>query len=84
MSKMPDPVRRKSPALRFRTQIEKAEADGLDRPEMKLRLTHADVSKLKRDPELAVADISFADGVMRFLGVQVEVGGVTESELVTS
>jgi hypothetical protein len=84
MKHMPYPVRRASPAARFRNQIEKAEADGLKRPKMRLRLTHADSSHLKRDPEIAVSDISFAHGVMRFLGVEVEVGGVTESELVTS
>ncbi len=74
----------RSPAGRLRKQIEGAEAGGLGRPEMTLRLTHADASLLKRDPELAVADISFADGVMRFLGVKVEAGGVTVSELVTA
>ena len=68
----------------MRSQIEKAEADGVDRPQMILRLTHADASHLKRDPELAVSDIIFADGVMWFLGVKVEEGGVTESALVTS
>lgn len=84
MRQMPYPNRRASPAVRFRSQIEKAEAEGLERPQMRLKLTHADSSHLKRDPELAVSDISFAGGVMRFLGVEVEVGGVTESELVTS
>jgi hypothetical protein len=81
---MPYPNRRASPAVRFRTQIEKAEAEGLERARMRLRLTHADSSHLKRDPEIAVSDISFAHGVMRFLGVEVEVGGVAESELVAS
>lgn len=76
--------RRGSPANRFRHQIEKAEADGLSRPHMTLRLTHADASQLKRDPELAVSDISFADGVMRYLDVKVTEGGVAVSELVTS
>ena len=77
------PKRRGSPAAYLREKIESAEADGLDRPQMMLRLTHGDVSLLKRDPALALADISFADGVMRFLGVKVEEGGVTVSELVT-
>jgi hypothetical protein len=80
----PLPLRRGSAAINLRQQIEKAEADGLDRAEMMLRLTHADASSLKRDPEVALADISFADGVMRFLGVRVVEGGVTQSELVPS
>ncbi|HUO11524.1 MAG TPA: hypothetical protein VMU37_02100 [Caulobacteraceae bacterium] len=67
----------------MRSQIEKAEAAGVDRPQMTLRLTHADASSLKRDPDLAMSDIIFADGVMSFLGVKVEEGGVTESALLT-
>ena len=48
---------------------------------MLLRLTFGDVSQLKRDTSLAVEDISFAGGVMRFLGVRIEQGGVVESVL---
>ena len=81
---MSQPNRRLSVAGRLRSQIEKAEAGGVDRPEMTLRLSHADASHLKRDRDIAISDISFADGIMRFLGVKVEEGGVTESELVTS
>ncbi len=84
MSSRPNTPRRPSPADRLRGQIEKAEADGQDRLEMTLRLTHADVSHLKRDPDLALADISFSEGVMRYLGVRVEEGGVSTSELVTA
>ncbi|HEX6859002.1 MAG TPA: hypothetical protein VF138_02210 [Caulobacteraceae bacterium] len=51
--------------------------------DMLLRLTHGDASELKRDRTLAVEDISFADGVMRFLGVKAELGGVTSSRLDT-
>lgn len=68
-------------AARFRSQIERAEADGMARADMTLRLTHGDADLLKRDPGLAIADISFADGVMRFLGVRVEIGKVVESGL---
>jgi hypothetical protein len=78
---LPPPCSR--PAVLFRTQIERAEAVGAKRQAMTLRLTHGDVSQLKRDRGLAVEDISFADGVMRFLGVKVEEGGVIVSELVT-
>ena len=48
---------------------------------MLLRLTFGDVSQLKRDASLALEDVSFAGGVMRFLGVQIEQGGVVESVL---
>jgi hypothetical protein len=80
--KGPPPIsRRPEPAVHFRGEIEKAEAAGLTREEMTLRLTLADVSKLKRDPSLAVADIRFAEGAMWFLGVKVEAGGVPVSVL---
>jgi len=48
---------------------------------MTLKLTFYDHSRLLRDPSLAVADISFAKGVMSYLGVAVTLGGVTESAL---
>lgn len=75
------PSRRPTPAVYFRGEIEKAEAAGLARAGMILRLTRADESKLKRDPSLAISDISFSEGAMRFLGVKVEGGGVTVSAL---
>jgi hypothetical protein len=68
---------------RFRKEIEAAELAGGDRARMTLRLTLGDVSQLKRDSALALTDISYADGVMRFLGVLVEAGGVSASELVS-
>jgi hypothetical protein len=74
-------VHRGSPAARFRKEIEAADPDGLAREDMTLRLTLGDVSHLKRDPSLAVTDISFTDGVMRFLGVKIEQGGITASTL---
>lgn len=75
------PPRRPAPAVYFRGEIEKAEAAGLAREDMVLCLTHADASKLKRDPSLAISDISFSEGTMRFLGVKVLAGGVTVSAL---
>jgi hypothetical protein len=75
------PARRAAPAVHFRGEIEKAEAAGFAREDMVLRLTLTDESKLKRDTSLAVADISFSGGAMRFLGVRVEGGGVAESVL---
>lgn len=69
------------PAPRFRTQIDAAVAEGVNLKDMTLRLTLTDLTKLKRDPSVPVADISFTGGVMRYLGVKVEQGGVTESVL---
>ena len=65
----------------FRTAIEKAEAEGGRRDEMVLRLTSRDAADLKRDKTVAVSDISFAGGVMRFLGVKVVQGGLEASRL---
>jgi hypothetical protein len=65
----------------LREAIEKAEQDGVDREDMTLRLTLRDVSDLKRDRTIAIEDISFAGGVMRFLGVKVTSGGVEASTL---
>jgi len=81
-SRPPSPApRRGSPAAFLRSQIEKAMAEGATPDDMTLRLTLGDVSHLKRDTSLAVTDISFAGGVMRFLGVKIEQGGVPASVL---
>lgn len=78
----PPPLRaRESPDRRFRGQIEAAVAAGADPDQMVLHLTLADVKQMTRDPSTPVADISFANGVMRFLGVRVEKGGVPVSTL---
>jgi hypothetical protein len=69
------------PAVVFREAIEQAEADGVKKAKMTLRLTLRDDSDLKRDRTLAVTDISFKEGEMRFLGVKVEPGGVVVSVL---
>ena len=79
-SPAPSP-RRAAASTHFRGEIEKAEAAGVARDDMTLRLTLSDVSQLRRDATLAVADISFAGGVMRYLGVKVEQGGVPVSVL---
>lgn len=73
--------RRQNPAARFRAEIEAAEAEGTPRDAMTLRLTLNDCTALKRDRELPLADLSFAGGVMRYLGVEVAQGGVAESTL---
>ena len=80
--KSPSPkARLQDAATYFRSEIEKAEAAGAVREDMLLRLTLSDVSRLRRDRSLAVTDISFIDGVMRFLGVKVDEGNVSASVL---
>lgn len=81
MKTIPGQQRRAPAAEHFRGEIEKAEATGVGREDMTLRLTFSDMSRLRRDPTVAVADISFVGGVMRFLGVKVLEGGVAESVL---
>jgi len=76
----PSPARG-SPDVRFRAQIEAALASGVALEDMRLRLTLRDTSLLTRDPKVPVADISYSGGVMRFLGVQVEKGGIDSSVL---
>jgi hypothetical protein len=71
----PIPTGRRSPAAIFRREIEAAEAEGVARADMKLSLTLSDMSLLKRDPSLALSDISYAGGGMRVLGVEVGPGG---------
>ncbi|MDR3506274.1 MAG: hypothetical protein P4L64_00075 [Caulobacteraceae bacterium] len=73
----------KSQTVEFRHAIERAEAEGFTRDKMVLRLTLRDTADLKRDPSIPVEDISFTDGVMRFLGVVVAAGGVPVSGLDT-
>ena len=81
--KSPAPALRRAPAATyFRAEIEKAEAAGLAREDMTLRLTLNDVNQLRRDASLPVEDISFTGGVMRYLGVRIEQGGVAASVLV--
>ncbi|MBI1199942.1 MAG: hypothetical protein GC203_18945 [Phenylobacterium sp.] len=70
-----------SPDSRFRGQIEAALADGATLDAMVLRLTLRDANLMARDPVTPVADISYAGGEMRFLGVRVEKGGVDVSRL---
>jgi len=80
----PAPALRRAPAaVYFRAEIEKAEAAGAAREDMTLHLTLNDVNQLRRDATLPVADLSFAGGVMRFLGVRVEQGGVSTSVLLS-
>jgi hypothetical protein len=81
MAKLPTPRPPASPDARFRDQIEAAAAEGVPREDMTLRLTLRDTHLLTRDPKTPLADISYSGGVMRFLGVKVEKGGVADSTL---
>lgn len=75
------PPARLSAALHFRAEIEKAAAAGMSLDDMSLHLTLNDVTALKRDRSLPLTDLSFAGGVMRYLGVKVVQGGVATSLL---
>ena len=81
MSKPPTRPSNETVAARFRREIQAAEDEGLARTDLRLRLTLTDLSRLQRDPAVAVSDISFAGGGMRYLGVLVEQGGVAKSDL---
>jgi hypothetical protein len=73
--------RRGTSAEEARLLIEAAEADGVKRAAMTLRMTLRDVSELKRDPKVPMADISYGPDGMKYLGVAVDQGGVTQSTL---
>jgi hypothetical protein len=77
----PAPPRRGPPGRHFAAEIAAALAEGHTASEMRLRLTLRDASAIKRDASLAVSDISFVGGEMRFLGVLIEAGGISESTL---
>lgn len=73
--------RRGSSAEEARLLIETADADGVKRSAMTLRMTLRDVSELKRDPKVPMADIAYGPDGMTYLGVAVDQGGVTTSTL---
>lgn len=80
---LPPPKPRVPIAIQLREAIAEAEADGHARPDMILHLTRADDSLLRRDRSVAVEDIRFDEGAMRYLEVRVVVGGVATSALET-
>ena len=82
MKPSPHPGARVSPAIRFRAEIQEAMSAGFAVEDLTLRLTLGDANLLRRDRMLPVADISFAKGAMRFLGVKIDEGGVSRSELI--
>lgn len=82
MAKPPAPAARVgSPASRFRGEITAALAQGVLREDLTLHLTLGDTYRLTRDRETPVDEISYEGGVMRFMGVKVERGGVDASML---
>ena len=80
--KAPTTARPPRPRLpEFRAAIAQAEADGVAKGDMVLRLTLKDEADLRRDRTVGIHEISFAGGTMQFLGVTVVGGGVTQSAL---
>ena len=71
-----------APGKKFRAAIEQARLDGIDPSALVLRLTLGDVSRLKRDRDIAADEISFAGDEMRYLGVKVVGGDIETSALV--
>ena len=67
----------------LRDAIAKAEAEGISRDTMILRLTFRDESLIKRSPEVGLDEVSFVEGQMRFMGVKVVVGNIPISGLDT-
>jgi hypothetical protein len=65
----------------LRQWIAAAELEGHVAGDMLLRLTCSDAAALKRHPDVAVHEVSFAMGEMRFMGVKVQEGAVTNSVL---
>ena len=65
----------------LRVAIVKAEAEGIERSDMLLRLTFRDASLIKRSPSVGIDEVSFADGDMRFLGVKIITGPIALSLL---
>lgn len=81
MSQAPRPMPRSDTITALRGLISDADGKGADRADLLLNLTHRDPALLKRSPAVAMEEISFLGGEMRFLGVKVEVGAVTVSAL---
>ena len=66
MNTQAKPARRRgSSAEEARLLIEAADADGVKRAAMTLRMTLRDVSELKRDPKVPMADIAYGPDGMK-------------------
>lgn len=83
LSRYQPATKKRDAVAEFRAAISEADGRGVARDTMLLRLTHSDASALKRSRDVADEEISF-DGGMTFLGVKVETGVVTTSELVAA
>ena len=70
------------PAERFKSEIEKATAEGTPISTLLLQLTFGDAAKLKRDRNVSTEDLSFLGGEIRYLGVKVVEGGAASSALI--
>lgn len=57
--------------LKMRAWIAAADARGTPRSEMQLQLSGSDISGLKRSSRVRTDEITFVQGVMRFLDVEV-------------
>ena len=78
---MAPPGARAPTIAELRSAIDRAEAGGVDRHDMILRLTLRDESTIKRSPSVSLEEVSFAGGEMRFMGVKVVAGAVAISFL---
>lgn len=69
--------------LQIRDWIASADRQGVARSDMQLHLSDRDRSGLTRSARVRVEEISFTDGVMRFLGVEVAAATAAASSLAT-
>ena len=65
----------------IRKWIATADREGLLRADLQLHLSHRDLSGLKRSPGVGIDEISFLNGVMRFLGIEVVDAAASPSRL---
>jgi hypothetical protein len=65
----------------LRAWIASADVEGVPRSDMQLHLSNRDLSGLKRSPSVQTEEISFLNGVMRFLGVEVVGANTSASRL---
>ncbi|MES2036098.1 MAG: hypothetical protein V4466_18170 [Pseudomonadota bacterium] len=71
-----------SPTIaQLRDAIAQAQGEGIRAKDMVLHLTLRDESRIKRSRDVAMDEVSFNDGEMRFLGIRVITGDVTVSAL---
>lgn len=65
----------------MRKAIASALEDGLLADDLLLRVNHRDLALIKRSPAVAIHEVNFKDGEMRFLGVPVAAEAVLQSYL---